>query len=88
MFHTPQRIVANINKLENNCIGFLKKMHVLPHYREMCAKHCTPLGQNVQEKNVIFCIFFLQVKQRLGLILGERRALGELRTIGATVLTP
>lgn len=35
-------------------------MHVLPHYREMCAKHCTPLGQNVQEKNVIFCIFFLR----------------------------
>lgn len=57
----------------------------MPHYREMCAKHCTPLGQNVQEKNVIFCIFFLQVKQRLGLILRKLRAIGELR---AVVLTP
>lgn len=66
-------------------------MHVLPHYREMCAKHCTPLGQNVQEKNVIFCIFFLQVKQRLGLILGELgelRELGERRALEAIVLTP
>lgn len=63
-------------------------MHVLPHYREMCAKHCTPLGQNVQEKNVIFCIFFLQVKQRLGLILRELGELGAIGALEAIVLTP